>query len=102
MLYRTVISLLGIALLFSQGSLKRIAAIDLPGAKGQRFDYLTVDDEDRYLLSAHLGPGIEINCPLAVGLKPASPTCIYRIKDCANCSQRGLNSVMNCSYSGLP
>jgi DNA-binding beta-propeller fold protein YncE len=38
--------------------LKRIAAIDLPGAKGQRFDYLTVDDEDRYLLSAHLGPGI--------------------------------------------
>jgi DNA-binding beta-propeller fold protein YncE len=45
-------------LLFSQESLKRIAAIDLPGAKGQRFDYLTVDDEDRYLLSAHLVPGI--------------------------------------------
>src|SRR5690349_20956557 len=25
---------------------------------GQRFDYLTMDDEDHYLLSAHLGPGI--------------------------------------------
>jgi DNA-binding beta-propeller fold protein YncE len=32
--------------------------IDLPGPKGQRFDYLTTDDEDHYLLSAHLGPGI--------------------------------------------
>jgi DNA-binding beta-propeller fold protein YncE len=32
--------------------------IDLPAPKGQRFDYLTTDDEDRYLLSAHLGPGI--------------------------------------------
>jgi len=39
-------------------SLKRIGVIDLPGPKGQRFDYLTMDDEDRYLLSAHLGPGI--------------------------------------------
>src|SRR5919199_1221677 len=39
-------------------SLKRVGTIELPGPKGQRFDYLTVDDEDRYLLSAHLGPGI--------------------------------------------
>jgi len=39
-------------------SLKKIASIDLPGPKGQRFDYLTIDDEDQYLLSAHLGPGI--------------------------------------------
>jgi len=39
-------------------SLKRIGAIDLPGPTGQRFDYLTMDDEDHYLLSAHLGPGI--------------------------------------------
>jgi DNA-binding beta-propeller fold protein YncE len=38
--------------------LKPIATIDLPGPKGQRFDYLTTDDEDHYLLSAHLGPGI--------------------------------------------
>jgi len=39
-------------------SLKKIASINLPGPKGQRFDYLTIDDEDQYLLSAHLGPGI--------------------------------------------
>ncbi len=39
-------------------SLVKVAVIDLPGPKGQRFDYLTMDDEDHYLLSAHLGPGI--------------------------------------------
>jgi DNA-binding beta-propeller fold protein YncE len=39
-------------------SLRKIAVIDLPGPKGQRFDYLTMDDEDHYLLSAHLGPGL--------------------------------------------
>ncbi|MGC2744566.1 MAG: YncE family protein, partial [Candidatus Angelobacter sp.] len=32
--------------------------INLSGPKGQRFDYLTMDDEDHLLLSAHLGPGI--------------------------------------------
>jgi DNA-binding beta-propeller fold protein YncE len=39
-------------------TLEQIATIDLPGPKGQRFDYLTTDDEDQFLLSAHLGPGI--------------------------------------------
>lgn len=39
-------------------SLRKVGTIDLPGPKGQRFDYLTTDDEDHYLLSAHLGPGI--------------------------------------------
>jgi DNA-binding beta-propeller fold protein YncE len=39
-------------------TLKKVAVIDLPGPKGQRFDYLTMDDEDGYLLSGHLGPGI--------------------------------------------
>jgi DNA-binding beta-propeller fold protein YncE len=39
-------------------TLRKIEAIDLPGPKGQRFDYLTTDDEDGYLLSAHLGPGM--------------------------------------------
>jgi DNA-binding beta-propeller fold protein YncE len=38
--------------------LNKVVTIDLPGPKGQRFDYLTMDDEDHYLLSAHLGPGI--------------------------------------------
>jgi len=42
----------------SAQTLRQIATIDLPGPKGQRFDYLTMDEEDHYLLSAHLGPGI--------------------------------------------
>jgi YVTN family beta-propeller protein len=36
-------------------SLKEIAKFDLPGPAGKRFDYLTIDDDDHYLLSAHLG-----------------------------------------------
>jgi DNA-binding beta-propeller fold protein YncE len=39
-------------------TLKRIASFDLPGPAGKRFDYLTIDYEDHYLLSAHLGAGI--------------------------------------------
>ena len=39
-------------------TLNKVATIELPGPKGQRFDYLTMDDEDHWLLSAHLGPGI--------------------------------------------
>ncbi|MGI9070488.1 MAG: YncE family protein [Bryobacteraceae bacterium] len=39
-------------------TLRKITVIDLPGPKGQRFDYLTMDEEDHYLLSGHLGPGI--------------------------------------------
>jgi len=39
-------------------ALKVVGSIDLPGPKGQRFDYLTMDAEDHYVLSAHLGPGI--------------------------------------------
>src|SRR5436853_1901919 len=39
-------------------TLTQIGVINLPGPKGQRFDYLTMDDEDHYLLSAHLGPGL--------------------------------------------
>jgi len=48
-----------IALVIADGqTLRKVGAIDLPGPKGERFDYLTMDDEDHYLLSAHLGPGI--------------------------------------------
>ena len=47
-----------IAASVSSQTLKKVAVIDLPGPKGQRFDYLTMDDEDGYLLSVHLGPGI--------------------------------------------
>jgi DNA-binding beta-propeller fold protein YncE len=35
-------------------SLKQIAKFDLPGPLGKRFDYLTIDDDDHYLLSSHL------------------------------------------------
>jgi len=33
-------------------TLKKVANIDLPGPKGQRFDYLTMDDEDHWLRPA--------------------------------------------------
>ena len=36
-------------------TLKEAAKFDLPGPAGKRFDYLTIDAEDNYLLSAHLG-----------------------------------------------
>src|SRR5882762_10958510 len=39
-------------------TLKNVGFIDVPGPKGQRFDYLAMDAQDHYLLSAHLGPGI--------------------------------------------
>src|SRR5438034_5482442 len=42
----------------SGATLKRIAVIDLPGPPGRRFDYLAIDDEDRYLFSAHLAAGL--------------------------------------------
>ena len=39
-------------------TLKQVATINLPGPAGKRFDYLTIDSADHYLLSAHLGAGI--------------------------------------------
>ena len=39
-------------------TLKRAAVIDLPGPPGRRFDYLTIDYDDHYLFSAHLGAGL--------------------------------------------
>src|SRR6476646_2493382 len=35
-------------------TLKKISAFDLPGPAGKRFDYLTIDEDDHYLISAHL------------------------------------------------
>ncbi len=55
---RTLASILLLLSSLEAQTLKKIASIDLPGPKGQRFDYLTVDDEDHWLLSAHLAPGI--------------------------------------------
>jgi hypothetical protein len=56
LLMKRVIAVLAVSACLSGQSLKKIGIIDLPGPKGQRFDYLTMDDEDHYLLSAHLGP----------------------------------------------
>jgi DNA-binding beta-propeller fold protein YncE len=41
----------------STPTLKKVAAFDLPGPGGKRFDYLTIDAADHYLISAHLGAG---------------------------------------------
>ncbi len=47
--------------LFSSGAmaqtLKLVTRFDLPGPGGKRFDYLTIDAEDHYLISAHLAAG---------------------------------------------
>jgi DNA-binding beta-propeller fold protein YncE len=44
--------------LFSSGAmaqtLKPVTKFDLPGPGGKRFDYLTIDEDDHYLISAHL------------------------------------------------
>lgn len=38
--------------------LRKIAEFELPGPPGKRFDYLTIDEDDNFLLSAHLGAGL--------------------------------------------
>jgi hypothetical protein len=38
-------------------TLRKVASFDLPGPGGKRFDYLTIDTDDNYLLSAHLAAG---------------------------------------------
>lgn len=35
-------------------TLKKVTQYDLPGPAGKRFDYLTIDPDDHYLISAHL------------------------------------------------
>jgi hypothetical protein len=55
---RSLFTVLAFVCCLQAQTLKQIATIDFPGPKGERFDYLTMDDEDHYLLSAHLGPGI--------------------------------------------
>jgi Uncharacterized conserved protein len=38
-------------------TLKKVAEFDLPGPTGKRFDYLIIDPDDHYLISAHLAAG---------------------------------------------
>lgn len=60
-----LISLVSIVLAFGPGptpqtsgtTLRKIADFDLPGPAGNRFDYLTIDPDDHYLISAHLAAG---------------------------------------------
>jgi DNA-binding beta-propeller fold protein YncE len=51
----------GLAALFSPHvrgqTLKQVTKFDLPGPGGKRFDYLTIDEDDHYLLSTHLAAG---------------------------------------------
>ena len=58
MFCRTLIVVLLFVCFTEAQTLRKVDSFDLPGPKGQRFDYLTMDDEDHWLLSAHLGPGI--------------------------------------------
>src|SRR5437660_6849952 len=39
-------------------TLRSVLSFDLPGPAGKRFDYLTIDEDDNYLLSAHLAAGL--------------------------------------------
>ncbi len=41
-----------------RSSLRPIAEFQIPGPTGKRFDYLTIDEDDDYLLAAHLGAGL--------------------------------------------
>jgi YVTN family beta-propeller protein len=48
----------GIADAETAAPLRKIAEFELPGPPGKRFDYLTIDEDDNYLLSAHLAAGL--------------------------------------------
>jgi DNA-binding beta-propeller fold protein YncE len=48
---------LGLAAGPAAPTLKKLTEFDLPGPPGKRFDYLTIDPDDHYLLSAHLAAG---------------------------------------------
>src|SRR5262245_65528348 len=54
--------------------LRKMAEFELPGPPGKRFDYLTIDEDDNYLLSAHLAAGLlhVIDLRPTRGSRPAS------------------------------
>lgn len=71
-LVRYSLSLLPVLSLFvachsgaSQSYLRETGSIELPGKKGARFDYLTIDYKHNYLLSAHLGANVTYVIDLA-------------------------------------
>src|SRR6202140_869259 len=48
---------LGVATRPAVPTLKKLTEFDLPGPPGKRFDYLTIDPDDHYLISTHLAAG---------------------------------------------
>jgi len=46
-MFFAVLAIVGCA---SAQTMKKVATTDLPGPAGQRFDYLTMDDEDHFLM----------------------------------------------------
>src|SRR6202795_4450540 len=57
-LWCSVVFFMGVLSMTASGqTLREITKFDLPGQAGKRFDYLTIDNDDRYLLSAHLAAG---------------------------------------------
>jgi DNA-binding beta-propeller fold protein YncE len=57
MLVLGLITLCGAVGIYPQSglpTLKKVKEYDLPGPPGKRFDYLTIDEDDHYLISAHL------------------------------------------------
>jgi DNA-binding beta-propeller fold protein YncE len=55
-LLRLSVLLIGVAALGA--TLKPMTSFEVPGPAGKRFDYLTIDYDDHYLLSAHLAAGL--------------------------------------------
>src|SRR5262249_21144695 len=47
--------------------LKQVGSIELPGPKGKRFDYLTIDSSRHLLFSTHLGAGLLYAIDLKTG-----------------------------------
>jgi hypothetical protein len=74
-LWRAALLLAGLlSTIASEQTLKGVSKFDLPGPAGKRFDYLTIDMDDRYLLSTHLGDGdspqSEGLCRMTFGISP--------------------------------
>jgi YVTN family beta-propeller protein len=51
---RLLAPLIGSLLLEEGSPLRTIAQVELPGPKGKRFDYLTVDPDDHFVIVAHM------------------------------------------------
>ena len=81
-----VAALLLPALPAGAATLKQIATVDLPGPPGKRFDYLTIDYDKNYLLSAHLAAG------LALRDRPQDQQAGEGHPGCPRCGGRGVRT----------